>query len=76
MQAPDNFEQLNSKDREEIDDLYRKIIKYLAIVKKTARDMVPKAIKLYIVDELKRFIDNDLEKLVQNDKLVSITVSQ
>lgn len=30
------------------------------IVRKTARDMVPKAIKLYIIDELKDYIHTEL----------------
>lgn len=76
MELSTEFKELNSKVREEIDDLYGKINKYMAIVKKTTRDMVPKAIKLYIIDELKRFIDDDLQILVQfpTEKLVSNTV--
>lgn len=73
MELSTGLKELNSKTRKEIDDLHGKINKYTAIVKKTARDMVPKAIKLYIIDELERFIKNDLQISVQfpTEQLVS-----
>lgn len=44
------------------------------IVRKTARDMVPKAIKLYIIDEVKKYIDTELMPSFfdKNVNLVSI----
>lgn len=43
-----------------VNEVYEKIDSYLAIVRKTTRDMVPKAITLYIIKELKDFIENRL----------------
>lgn len=75
---PKEIEQLDSRTYKEIDDMYGKIKKYMAIMKKTARDMVPKAIQLYIIDELTRFIKNDLYILLQfpTEKLVSTTINK
>lgn len=75
MKLPKELEQLNEKARIEIEDIYGKIFKYMAIVKKTVRDMVPKAIKLYIIDELIIFIENDLQPSLYHpvEKLVSST---
>lgn len=48
------------KFKQDVSECYEKVIEYMEIVKKTSRDMVPKAIKLYIIDDLKDFIQNDL----------------
>lgn len=56
-----------------VDDIYEKIDSYMGIVKKTTRDMIPKAITLYIVKELQNYIkDNLLLTLLAlpNDKYV------
>lgn len=60
----------------EVDDVFRKIRKYMTIVRKTARDMVPKAIKLYIIDDLKDFIHTELAPslLDPSENLVSSTI--
>lgn len=41
-------------------DIYEKLRMYERIVKTTLGDMVPKAITLYIIKELRKFIDSDL----------------
>lgn len=66
-----------SKELNQIDDVYDKFNKYMVIVKKTACDMVPKAIKWYIIDELNKFIITDLKPSLYypNEKLVSSTIS-
>lgn len=52
-----------------------KIDSYMRIVKKTTRDMVPKAITLYVIQELEAFIDRELLALIftdSSDEYVSI----
>lgn len=44
----------------EVNDIYEKIDSYTRIVRKTARDMIPKAITLYIIKELINYINKDL----------------
>lgn len=56
-----------SPREEEVHDISEKIESYLNIVKKTTRDMVPKAVTLYIINELKAFIDTELLALIVND---------
>lgn len=48
----------------EVDAIYEKIESYMRIVKKTARDMVPKAITLYIINQLKDYINDELLKVL------------
>lgn len=48
------------KLKRDVSECHEKVVKYMTIVKKTARDMVPKAIKLYIIDNLKDYIQKDL----------------
>lgn len=62
----------------DVSECHEKVIKYMEIVKKTARDMVPKAIKLYVIDNLKAFIENDLQPklLVPEVDLVSLSSSK
>lgn len=59
---------------EDIFDIYGKIDSYMRIVKKTVRDMVPKAITLYIIRELEKYINTELLMVilnVPNDNYVS-----
>lgn len=53
-------------------DICKKVDTYMTIVKKTTRDMVPKAITLYIIRELEQFINNITAD--SNEKYVSISV--
>lgn len=56
-------------------DISEKIDSYMCIVRKTTRDMVPKAITLYVINELEAFIDRELLALIftdSNDEYVSI----
>lgn len=56
-------------------DISEKIDSYMRIVRKTTRDMVPKAITLYVINELEAFIDRELLALIftdSNDEYVSI----
>lgn len=55
--------------KEDVRDISEKIESYLNIVNKTTRDMVPKAITLYIIEELKAFIDKELLSLIFNDSI-------
>lgn len=48
----------------EVDAIYEKIESYMRIVKKTARDMVPKAITLYVINQLKDYINDELLKVL------------
>lgn len=50
-----------TKAARDVNECHEKVTKYMSIVKKTACDMVPKAIKLYIIDNLKEYIQNDLQ---------------
>lgn len=62
----------------EVGLIYEKIDSYLRIVKKTIRDMVPKAITLYIIKELQDYINNKLLIVLlslPNDDYVSILIS-
>ncbi|XP_055296155.1 dynamin-like isoform X2 [Sitodiplosis mosellana] len=43
-----------------VGDIYEKIDSYMRIVKKTTRDMVPKAITLYVVKELQDYINDKI----------------
>lgn len=45
---------------EDVLDIYHKINTYMNIVKTTIRDMVPKAITLYIIRHLEKYISTDL----------------
>lgn len=49
-----------SPPAEYIFDIYDKLNAYMRIVKKTTRDMFPKAVTLYIIDELEKYINTDL----------------
>lgn len=66
---------------DDVEDIYEKVGSYMRIVKKTACDMVPKAITLFIIRNLQEFIQNDLltesvlEKLENEDNDVSIFYS-
>lgn len=58
------------KFKQDVSECHEKVTKYMSIVKKTARDMVPKAIKLYIIDNLKDYIQKDLApQLLDPEKL-------
>lgn len=48
------------KFKRDVSECHEKVVKYMTIVKKTARDMVPKAIKLYVIDNSKNYIQIDL----------------
>lgn len=69
---------LDRKLNNEVDYVHEQIKAYMAIVKRTARDMVPKAVKLYIIDELKNFIHTKLltSLTYPTENLVSRTVKQ
>lgn len=68
---------LDSNLDSNVEYIYRQIEQYMDIVRRTARDMVPKAIKLYIIDELKDFFLKELlPSLLVNENLVSWTVTQ
>lgn len=53
------------KTKRDVSECFEKVSKYMAIVRKNACDMVPKAIKLYIIDDLKNFIQTDLQPELQ-----------
>lgn len=56
-------------------DIHDKIDSYMRIVKKTVRDMFPKAVTLYIIGELEKYITTDLLLVIMNipsDKHVRI----
>lgn len=60
----------------DVDIIYKKIESYLRIVKKTACDMVPKAIMLYIIKRLQDYINNQLLMVLldlPDDDFVSIS---
>lgn len=44
----------------DVQDIYKKVNSYMNIVKKTIRDMVPKAMTLYIINNLEKFINTEL----------------
>lgn len=46
------------------DEILKSIKNYLEIVKKSQLDMVPKAIKLYIIDELEYYIESELPPIL------------
>lgn len=60
------------KIKRDVSECHEKVTKYMAIVKKTARDMVPKAIKVYIIGNLQKYIQKF--KLDPDLNLVSETL--
>lgn len=46
--------------KNDVEVIRKKIESYMRIVKKTTRDMIPKAMTLYIIEELRSYIKNDL----------------
>lgn len=58
-----------------VNDIYERVDSYMRIVRKTTRDMVPKAITLYIIKELQDYINDKIlmDFLdLSNDEYVSI----
>ncbi|XP_031633953.1 dynamin-like [Contarinia nasturtii] len=53
-------EQVDPTLNGEVEVIYEKIDSYMRIVKKTTRDMVPKATTLYVIKELQEYINNTL----------------
>lgn len=51
----------------DVREVYKKIASYMHIVGKTTTHMVPKAITLYIIREVERFINTDLLVGIVND---------
>lgn len=59
MQDTDKTNDLGPLE-EDVDKTYDEISSYMNIVKKTMFDMVPKAITLYVIRNLEKFIKTDL----------------
>lgn len=57
-------EELDPKLNNDVDVIYERVDKYLKIVRKTQCDMIPKAIKLYIIDELQNYIETELPSIL------------
>lgn len=60
----------------DVNDFYNKIKKYLAIVEKTLRDMIPKAIKLYIIDQLKEYIRDEMPPALYDSSQVNLVSTE
>lgn len=43
-----------------VDGIFKKVDSYMRIVRKTTRDMVPKAITLFVINELQNYINDTL----------------
>lgn len=54
------MEDINPMLNKTVDDMYQKIDSYMRIVRKTARDMVPKAITFFVINALQDYISDKL----------------
>lgn len=52
---------LGSTPTSQVKMVHKAIDTYMSIVKKTACDMIPKAISLYIINELKNVVNNEMQ---------------
>ena len=69
------MEEIDPSIKRTVNDIYEKVDSYMRIVRKTTRDMVPKAITLYIIKELQDYINDKIlmDFLdLSNDEYVSI----
>lgn len=61
------------KFKRDVSECHEKVVKYMAIVKKTLRDMVPKAIKRYIIDNLNDYIQKDLAPMLLDPEVNKVS---